>query len=75
MVTAAYRVVFEGWSKEAAVDELINGDYNFDIKLSNITGYIMNMDVDKIRSKVLSPGRSQAESRPLNGKARPEING
>lgn len=54
-VTAAYRVVFEGWSKEDAVDELINGGYRFDENKKNIPEYIRAMDVEKIRSAVLFP--------------------
>lgn len=57
-VSAAYRIVFEGWSKEAALDEMINGGFKFDVSLTNIPAYIHNMNVEKIRTAVMSPDHS-----------------
>lgn len=54
-VVAAYRIIIEGWDKEAAIDELIYGGYDFNTQLSCIPEYLLNMNVTKIRSAVLSP--------------------
>ncbi len=52
VVIAMYRIVFEGWSKEDAINEMINGGYGFHSKHANIPAYIRNVDVEKIRMEV-----------------------
>jgi len=45
MLIALYRIVFQGWDKESAIEELLNGDYNFHSIFSNIPQYIRDLDV------------------------------
>lgn len=54
-VSAAYRVVFQGWSREAAVDELINGGFGYHSIYSNIPELIRTADFDAIKRRVLAP--------------------
>jgi hypothetical protein len=49
-----YRIVFENWTKEKALDELKNGNYGFHKQFKNIPGYIMNVNTDSIKKAVLS---------------------
>lgn len=52
LMMAMYRIVEEGWSKEAALDELKNGGYGYHSIWTNIPKYIERVDVGKIRSLV-----------------------
>lgn len=53
VVTAMYRVVFEGWTKEDAIDELLHGGYGFNrIWYGNIPKYIRNSDPAKLRALI-----------------------
>jgi protein tyrosine/serine phosphatase len=52
LVSAMYRVVFQDWTREAALDELINGGYGYHSIWTNIPRYIKNADVEKIRKNV-----------------------
>lgn len=47
---AMYRIIFEGWSKEAAIDELKNGGYGFHFVWQNIVEYLQELDVGKLKS-------------------------
>ena len=54
LIMAMYRMVFQGWSKEEAKDEMINGGYNFHSVWSNIPKMIDKADIEAIRAKVFS---------------------
>lgn len=49
MMCAAYRVVVDGWSKEAALEEMMLGDYGFNPIWMVLPAYIEMLDVDRIR--------------------------
>jgi len=49
---ALYRVVFQGWTREAAIDELINGGYGFHDVYDNIPALIRNADIEAIRQQL-----------------------
>jgi len=49
---AVYRVVVEGWSKEKALDEMVNGGYNFHPWYTNLPEFIRKLDVEKIKAEV-----------------------
>lgn len=52
LVVAMYRVVCQGWSKEAAIDEMQQGGFGYHAMFSNIPDFIRNADVDAIRQQV-----------------------
>jgi protein tyrosine/serine phosphatase len=52
LVIALYRIVFQGWSKQAAIEEMEKGGYNFHAVFSNIAQYIMDLDVENIKLKI-----------------------
>jgi len=54
-VIAMYRIVFLNWSKDAAMDEMVNGGYGFHGIYDNIIKYIQTSDVEKIRGLVYAP--------------------
>ena len=52
VVSAMYRIVVQGWSKEEAVKEMVDGGYGFHPVWLNIIQYMKNVDVDKIKREV-----------------------
>lgn len=54
LVTAMYRVVFQGWSKQQALEELTEGGYGYHPLWKNIPKYMAAVDVEKIRKGVES---------------------
>lgn len=52
LVTAMYRILFQGWSKAQALDELQNGGYGYHAMWKNIPVYLRDVDVEKIRQRV-----------------------
>jgi protein tyrosine/serine phosphatase len=49
---AMYRIVVQNWTKEAAIDEMINGGFKFSPLCKNLADYINKLDIDKIRKEV-----------------------
>lgn len=52
VVIAMYRIIFQGWTKDKALTELLNGGYGFHTKYTNIPFYIKNVDIDKIKKSL-----------------------
>lgn len=46
---AVYRVAVQGWTKEAAIREMIDGGYNFHTTFDNLPAFIMKLDMASIR--------------------------
>ncbi|MDR0660023.1 MAG: dual specificity protein phosphatase family protein [Prevotellaceae bacterium] len=53
LVTALYRILFQGWTKEEALDELENGGYGYHKIYSNIKAFIQNLDVEEFKKDVM----------------------
>jgi tyrosine-protein phosphatase SIW14 len=57
VVSALYRMVFQGWTADQAVDEMTHGGYGFHKRFRNIPRYLRSVDVGRLRSRVFSqPG-------------------
>ena len=52
LIVAMYRIVFQGWSKEDAADELINGGYGHHRIFKNIPRFIEKADIPRIKAEV-----------------------
>lgn len=50
VVMAMYRIIYQGWSKAQAIDEMKNGGYNFHAIFFNIPDYINNADIPAIKA-------------------------
>ncbi|MBI3202347.1 MAG: tyrosine-protein phosphatase [Myxococcales bacterium] len=48
-MTAMYRIVVQGWTKQEAIREMTQGDYGFHSIWKNLIEYVQNVDVEKIR--------------------------
>lgn len=52
-VIAAYRVIIQGWSRDAAIDELVNGGYGYHATFyPNVVALIQHLDEGKIRAAI-----------------------
>ena len=54
-VSAMYRIVFQNWSKEEALDELMHGGFGYHAIYKNIPEFIRQVDVNDIKRKVFAP--------------------
>ncbi|WP_439890147.1 dual specificity protein phosphatase family protein [Ralstonia sp. 25C] len=54
LVSALYRVVYQGWTKEQALEELQHGGYGFHAIWQNITHYLQRVDIEQLRRQVES---------------------
>jgi protein tyrosine/serine phosphatase len=52
VITAAYRIVIQGWAKEAAIQEMTEGGFGYHSIFQNLVGFLENLDVEKIRKEV-----------------------
>ncbi len=52
LMSAMYRIVEQGWTKEEAIKEMVDGGYGFHPIWSNIIKYIRNVDIKKIKIAV-----------------------
>ncbi len=50
VVMAMYRIIYQGWSKQQAIDEMKNGGYNFHAIFFNIPAFINNADIPAIKA-------------------------
>jgi protein tyrosine/serine phosphatase len=52
LVSAMYRMIEQGWSKDEAIKEMVEGGYGFHAVWANIINYIKNVDVERIKKEV-----------------------
>lgn len=52
LMVAMYRMVYQGWSREAALDELENGGFGYHAIWKNIPRYLKKVDVARIKAAV-----------------------
>ena len=52
LVSAMYRMVFQGWTREQALEELQSGDFGYHTLWKNIPDYLRSVDVESIRRRV-----------------------
>lgn len=55
LVTAMYRILYQAWSKEQAMEELIKGGYGYHSMWRNIPKYLKKVNIEKIREGVSQP--------------------
>ena len=52
LISAMYRVLYQNWSKDEAIDELMKGGYGYHSLYRNIPEYIRKVDIPNIRKMV-----------------------
>lgn len=58
-MTAAYRIIVQGWSKQDAIAEMTQGDFGFHAVWKNLVEYVEKLDVEKIRKEAGLPPPGQ----------------
>lgn len=53
-ICAFYRIIFQGFSKEEAIEEMVHGGFGFHRIYRNIIRLIRRADIDRIREEVCS---------------------
>ena len=61
MLSAMYRIVVQGWSKEAAIEEMKHGGYGFNAIWGNLVRWIEKADIERIRGLVYPSNRASRE--------------
>ncbi|MBS1196344.1 MAG: protein-tyrosine-phosphatase [Proteobacteria bacterium] len=51
-VSAMYRILYQNWTRERALDELLNGGYGYHSLWKNIPEYLKNVDIEAVRRQV-----------------------
>jgi protein tyrosine phosphatase (PTP) superfamily phosphohydrolase (DUF442 family) len=51
VMSAVYRIVIQGWSKEDAIKEMTEGGYGFHSVWQNLINYVEELDVDRIKAE------------------------
>ncbi len=52
LMCAMYRLVVQGWSKDEAIREMVDGGYGFWKGWTNIVDYVREVDVERLRAAV-----------------------
>lgn len=52
LIAAMYRVVFNNWSKEAAIRELEKGGFGFHKRFDEVPEFIRKANIDSIRQQI-----------------------
>jgi protein tyrosine/serine phosphatase len=52
LITAMYRILYQSWTKAAAIDEMQNGQFGYHAVWGNIPRYIRKIDVEALRKMV-----------------------
>jgi protein tyrosine/serine phosphatase len=53
VVIAMYRIIFQNWTKEKALNEMKDGGYGFHNIYINIPLYIKEVDIERIKKEIL----------------------
>jgi protein tyrosine/serine phosphatase len=56
VMSAMYRVLEQGWTREDALKELVDGGYGYHSMWKNIVRYVRSVDVAKLRAAIASTG-------------------
>ncbi len=54
LIAALWRILYEGWSKQSAIDEMIEGGFGFHPIWSNIPRYLRRVDLVELRERIES---------------------
>jgi tyrosine-protein phosphatase SIW14 len=53
LMCAMYRIIYQKWTKDKAIDEMLNGGYGFHTAwYNNIIEYIQKADIDKLQKQI-----------------------
>ncbi|OLL27368.1 protein-tyrosine-phosphatase [Burkholderia sp. SRS-W-2-2016] len=67
MICALYRIVYQNWSKEAAVNELLNGGFGFHAIWKNILHYLEQVDIESLQRQLVRISTTHGTASPSPG--------
>ncbi len=50
-MSAVYRISIQGWSKEDAIKEMVEGGYSFHSVWQNLINYVAELDIERTKSQ------------------------
>lgn len=59
VMSAVYRIVVQGWSREEAILEMTEGGFGFHAVWENLVDYVRNLDVPRIKELTDIDGKSE----------------
>lgn len=62
VLVGAYRIVVQGWTREEAIREMVDGGYGFNSLWSNLVSYLERLDVERFREAAGVNGTNEAVS-------------
>ena len=60
MICALYRMVYQGWDRTKAIEEMRKGGYGFHAIWHGLVDYLERVDVEALRKEVMPPPASDA---------------
>lgn len=54
LITAMYRIIFQNWTKDDAIDEMVNGGYGFHKMYKGIIEFIRDANIEEIKKSINS---------------------
>jgi protein tyrosine/serine phosphatase len=64
LVTAMYRIVIQGWSRNEAIREMRDGGYSYHSIWSNLLEYLRSFDLERVRRQVLGENPTPSSPAP-----------
>ena len=64
MICALYRMVYQGWDRGKAIEEMRKGGYGFHAIWGGLVDYLERVDVDTLRKDVMAPHAGSKGSLP-----------
>ena len=55
LISALYRILYQNWSKDEAIEELMKGGYGYHSLYRNIPVYIRKVNIEELRKAVAAP--------------------
>ncbi len=55
LISALYRILYQNWSKDEAIEELMKGGYGYHSLYRNIPEYIRKVNIEELRKHVVAP--------------------
>jgi protein tyrosine phosphatase (PTP) superfamily phosphohydrolase (DUF442 family) len=65
MICALYRMVYQGWDREKAINEMRNGGYGFHAIWDGLVDYLERVDVEALRKEMLIQSGATLHGLPL----------
>jgi protein tyrosine phosphatase (PTP) superfamily phosphohydrolase (DUF442 family) len=60
-VSALYRIIIQGWTKEEAIKEMKEGGFGFHALWFNLPWWIWNLDIEKIKNEIDGEPKTSAD--------------